>query len=40
MVEGALSKVMGDTGMALPGKGTYIVGVLRNGKKQVLKIIY
>jgi cyclophilin family peptidyl-prolyl cis-trans isomerase len=36
----ALSNVMGDTGMALPGRGTYIVGVLRNGKKQVLKIIY
>ena len=36
----ALSNVMGDTGMALPGRGTYIVGVWRNGKKQVLKIIY
>ena len=36
----ALPNVLGDTGMALPGRGTYIVGVWCRGKKQVLKIIY
>ena len=36
----ALPDVAGDTGFALPGKGVYIVAVIKDGRKQVLKAKY
>jgi hypothetical protein len=35
-----LPDVAGDTGMALPGKGVYIIAVIKDDRKQVLKAKY
>jgi hypothetical protein len=35
-----LPDVAGDTGMALPGRGVYIIAVIKDDRKQVLKAKY